>query len=202
MEETAGREPESEMDQKETERRWKRFEREMQQETYNNGESCCSPWCCKMIEYSYALFLVCFFLVVPFLMIYVGVKYQWCEDWFADWLLIGGVLLYAGCLMFIARWFLAKKEVKTTCVTIAFFVILVIILIGLGFGLGRIMDGSMAEDPFMSDPECRFYLFKFPFWLMLSPILIVSIIACGWINSDRCGHGDTCCGIPDEIPGV
>ena len=175
-------------DQKEAEMR-RRFE-ELKHEAYNTSDCCCSIGFCKIIEFFYVLCLVCFFLVVPFLMIYVGVNYQWCEDGFADWLLIGGFLLYAGVLMFIARWSFAKYHChggKTTCVTIAFFIILVNILGGLGVGLG--MMDRRDEDP-DEDPECRLYLFKFPFLLMLSPILIFIIILCGWINSDWCGHGD------------
>ena len=140
-----------------------------------DDDSC--PLCCTVLKYFLVLVLVCFFLVVPFFMIYVGVNYSYCEDLFAPWLLIGGVLCYVDYLILISKWPLKKFfEVNTTYIYQVFLAFLVIIMIWWVFGFGRIFSGAMNEDPVMSDPVCKWYLYTFPFWLSLSPFLLFFLI--------------------------
>ena len=47
------------------------------------------PLCCITIKYILGITLVIFFLIIPSFMIYIGVRYKFCEDIFSVWLLAG-----------------------------------------------------------------------------------------------------------------
>ena len=47
------------------------------------------PLCCIITKWVLVIILVCFFLVIPSVMIYVGVTYRYCDDIFTVWLIAG-----------------------------------------------------------------------------------------------------------------
>ena len=47
------------------------------------------PLCCIITKWLLVIILICFFLVIPSVMIYVGVTYRYCEDMFTVWLIAG-----------------------------------------------------------------------------------------------------------------
>ena len=47
------------------------------------------PLCCIVTKWVLVIILLCFFLVIPSVMIYVGVTYRYCEDIFTVWLIAG-----------------------------------------------------------------------------------------------------------------
>ena len=47
------------------------------------------PLCCIVTKWVLVIILLCFFLVIPSVMIYVGVTYRYCEDMFTVWLIAG-----------------------------------------------------------------------------------------------------------------
>lgn len=145
---------------------------ECEEEDY---DSC--PLCCTVLKYFIVFLLGCFFLIVPFLMIYIGVNYSFCEDLFAPWLLVGGVLCYVDYLILLSKWPLKTYcEVNTTYIYYVFLGFLSIIMIWWVFGFGRIFSGAMDNDPVMSDPVCKWYLYDFSFWLTLSPFVLFFLI--------------------------
>ena len=79
-----------------TQRRW--LEREVklisvgERECFDYGEyedqnDC--PLCCVVTKYVLVIILVCFFVIIPTVMIYVGVAYRYCDDIFPAWLIAG-----------------------------------------------------------------------------------------------------------------
>ena len=138
-------------------------------------DSC--PLCCTVLKYILVMILLCFFLVVPFIMIYISISYSYCEDIFAPWLLIGGVLCYVDFLILLSKEPLKRNcNVNTNFVYYVFLGFLVIIMVWWIFGFGRIFSGVMNKDPVMKDPVCSWYLYTFPFWLTLSPFVIFFLI--------------------------
>ena len=139
-------------------------------------ESC--PLCCTVLKYFLVMILFCFFLVVPAIMIYISISYSYCEDIFAPWLMIGGVLCYLDFLILLSKEPLKRHcSVNTNFVYYVFLAFLVIIMIWWIFGFGRIFSGAMDKDPVMRDPVCSWYLYTFPFWLTLSPFAIFFLIS-------------------------
>ena len=140
------------------------------------------PLYCTIVKYILVVILFCFFLVTPLIMIYIGVSYRYCEDIFAPWLLIGGVLCYLDFLILLSKEPLKRHcSVNTNFVYYVFLIFLMIIMIWWVFGFGRIFSGAMERDLVMEDPVCRWYLYNFPFWLTLSPFIIfffVSFVFC------------------------
>ena len=139
-------------------------------------DSC--PICCTVIKYILVGVLFCFFLIIPAVMIYVGTAYTYCDDLFASWLLVGGVLCYIDFFILMSKEPLKRHcHVNTNFVYATFLGFLVIIMIWWVLGFGRIFSGMMDQDPLMEDPDCKLYLYTFPFWLSLSPFLIFFLIA-------------------------
>merc|ERR1712154_629880 len=46
--------------------------------------------CTLFLQCSFLLPTVCFFVVMPIVMIYIGIAYSYCEDMFSVWLIAGG----------------------------------------------------------------------------------------------------------------
>ena len=149
----------------------------MREELDDEDDDSC-PLCCTVLKYILVIILVCFFLVVPYMMIYIGANYSYCEDMFAPWLLIGGVLCYVDYLILISKEQLKRHfSVNANFVYYVFLGFLVIIMIWWIFGFGRIFSGAMNTDPVMDDPVCKWYLYTFPFWLTLCPFVIFFLIS-------------------------
>jgi len=147
----------------------------------------------KGCRYSIAFVLLClllliyigFILITPSLMLYIGITYDYCEDMFSTWLIIGGIVCYVDALLFLSWIFLRRKnKVDDMTYTVCdfsclkcslgiFIVVSVFLLIWWVFGFGRIFSGSVLEDPIMEDPVCRWYLYKFSFWLSLLPFFLL-----------------------------
>ena len=47
------------------------------------------PLCCIITKYVLVFVLVCFFTVIPSVMIFVGISYRHCDDMFTAWLITG-----------------------------------------------------------------------------------------------------------------
>ena len=54
----------------------------------SEDESDC-PLCCILTKYFLVFVLICFFIVIPFVMIFVGITYRYCDDMFTAWLITG-----------------------------------------------------------------------------------------------------------------
>ena len=66
------------------------FDRE---DSYDIEEDYTCPVCCVVTKYILVLVLITFFSVVPGFMIYTGLTYQYCEDIFSVWLLLGNTVI-------------------------------------------------------------------------------------------------------------
>ena len=163
-------------------------EEDVQFEGPNLAQKCCLLFC-KMLMYLFVLSLLCVFLGVPFLMIYIGINYNYCQDMFTYWLVIGGVLCYITIGIFCIMMIIDQDTRYKSCIYLAFFGFLLLILIWWIFGFGRIYSGSMNRDPVMDDPVCKWYLYTFPFWLTLAPfaLLFIGCLAgcCIFLASDE-----------------
>jgi len=131
---------------------------------------------CKMLMYIFVLSLLCVFLVVPFLMLYIAFNYTHCKDIFTGWLLLGGILWYITIFFFFIM-MITDIEYKE-CSYIPFGMGLMCILC---WWISSFVLGSM-KDPLvdgvknkMDDPVCRLYLYTFPFWLSLAPFALLFI---------------------------
>ena len=185
-------------------------ERESEMQPINMGEECQDDEvesCCQYGKYSdlcshyiksywlkvlmflYILSLLCFLLVGAFFMIYIGINYNYCQDMFTYWLVIGGVLCYITIGIFCIMMIIDQDTRYKSCIYLAFFGFLLLILIWWIFGFGRIYSGSMNRDPVMDDPVCKWYLYTFPFWLTLAPfaLLFIGCLAgcCIFLASDE-----------------
>ena len=123
--------------------------------------------CWKVLYYLFIVLIVSYFMTAPILMLYVGISYLNCDDMFAPWLIIGGVLHIC---TFLPLFFNFMNEQKCD---ILFFTMLFVTFIWYIFGFGRIFSGSMNEDTIMDDEVCKWYLYKIPFWLTLMPFILL-----------------------------
>ena len=140
--------------------------------------STCS--CKHCIKYLFFLVLLIFLIISPFLMLYVGVVYSYCDDMFSIWLILGAVLILGDAILFIF-YKCDGRESEKNCVTLFLFGVLVILFIWWVWGFGRIFSGSMNDDPLLEDPECKQYLYDFPFWLSLLPFIFLFVGMFGFI---------------------
>jgi hypothetical protein len=136
-----------------------------------------SPGCCYYVTKYFLIFLFsAYFILIPGLSIYVGVTYYYCQDMFAPWLISGGILGYSNLLLCLVRRFLKISfDVQNDCLLYTICVLSAILLIWWVWGFGRIFHGARLEDPVMKDPVCKEYLYRFPFWLTITPFIMIWI---------------------------
>jgi len=115
------------------------------------------------------LFLFAYLVIGPGVCIYIGFSYHYCEDEFSIWLIIGGFLIYLAVLLFISTW-CSSGYGYHHC---AFVLLVVIIFFWWLYGFTRIP--FMLEEPIMRDRECKYALFRFPFWFTMMPWIFL-----GW----------------------
>ena len=140
-------------------------------------------WC--MIKTVLLICLILFLIVLPAMMLYSGITYDYCGDIFSTWLLVGGVLAYLDSFIFLVWMFLRRKhkmdDVTYTicdlpcmpCFLGIFAVVSITLVIWWSIGQGRLFSGSIIQDPVMEDPVCKLYLFTFPYWLCILPYLVL-----------------------------
>ena len=142
-----------------------------------------------LLKYFLLIPFTCFNIVVPSIMIYIGINYSYCDDMFSPWLIFGGIIVYADCLLFVFwRCLIKKRRVYDIHYTVCDFPCIRVALstfVGVSvmfftwwlFGFARIFSGSMLDDrvTMMEDPVCRLYLYKFPFWLSVFPFIFLFI---------------------------
>ena len=169
----------------------------------NVGDDC-EDLSVRYVTYGFLASLACCCVVLPGIMIYVGVNYYYCQDIFAPWLILCGVMSYLSCILFLCHWKENKtfsiKKVENKCkygAILGFFGILVILW---AWGFGRIFSVSesnlgMLDDPMMSDPECKLYLYEFPFWLTLFPFMFIFLFLFGFFCYASC---ICCCDNDDD----
>lgn len=155
--------------------------------------------CWLIIKLVLLICLVTFLTVLPAVMLYIGVAYDYCGDMFSTWLITGGVLIYVDSFLFLFWMFLRRKkkvddityEICNIPCSPCFLGILgavsFAIVIWWVFGHARILSGSMVEDPVMEDPACRLYLFTFPFWLCILPYIFLFLGVCTCFAYIVCG---------------
>ena len=132
--------------------------------------------------------LVPYFTIGPAVLLYIGFSYHYCEDMFTIWLIIGGFLVYLDVGLFIGTWFANRtfsfKKVTHPCIYYTFIGVSLVVVVWWVFGFGRIFSPArhpspdnrgMLDSPLMDDPECKAYLYTFPFWLVLTPFMLI-----GW----------------------
>ena len=132
--------------------------------------------------------LVPYILIGPAVLFYIGFRYQYCEDIFTLWLIIGGFLIYFDILLAGLSWLANRtfhfRKLSFSCVYYLFILLTVLIVIWWVTGFARIFgparrpelnNKGMLDLPMMNDPECRAHLYQFPFWLVLTPFLLI-----GW----------------------
>jgi len=149
----------------------------------------CDDDCCwKCNKWFLVAVLVPYFLIVPAVLLYIGFSYDYCDDIFSTWLIVGGFLLYLDVLLggvsfFVNRTFHLKK-LTFPCIGYTFIIVTVSVLIWWVFGFSRIFgparrpnldDMGMVELSMYDDPICWAALYTFPFWLVLTPFMLV-----GW----------------------
>ena len=147
-----------------------------------------NPIFCRALNYIFFILIISYFVAAPILMFYIGVQYLYCNDLFAPWLIVGGVLHVCTYLLLLLN-FIDKQECNffQDKNGILFFTFLFITFIWYVFGFGRIFSGSMNDDPLMEDEVCRWYLYKLPFWITLMPIFLMipmCFIICYYIDKE------------------
>ena len=135
-----------------------------------------------------------FFVLVPYILIgpgvilFIGFRYQYCEDIFTLWLIIGGFLLYFDVFLAGVSWVVNRsfhfKKLSFNCVYYLFILVTVLIVLWWVTCFVRIfgparrpeLNNNLMLDPrMMDDPECRKHLYQFTFWLVLTPFMLI-----GW----------------------
>ena len=141
-----------------------------------------SPGCYYVTKYFLIVLFGVYFIIIPGFCIYVGIAYSYCEDMFATWLIVGGILGYLDLSVYLFRRLLKRSfdeyrdDCKNNdCLLGMINVVSAILLVWWVWGFGRIFSGSMNEDPVMEDPVCKEYLYRFPFWLTITPFPMLFI---------------------------
>ena len=155
--------------------------------------------CWSIIKTVLLICLVIFLVVLPAMMLYIGITYDYCGDIFSTWLIVGGVLAYVDSFIFLV-WILLRRKKKEDDITYTvcdlpcmpcflgiFGVVSIILVIWWACGQGRMFSESMYEEPMMEDPVCKLYLFTFPFCLIILPYLLLFLGVCGCLAYIVCG---------------
>ena len=158
------------------------------QMSLDDNEEDKNPKCCTALYYTLSVLIVSYFVAAPILMLYVGIRYLYCNDLFAPWLIAGGVLHICTYMSLLLN-YICQREFKFRGdkFGILFFTILFITFIWYIFGFGRIFSGSMNEETMMEDDVCKWYLYKMPFWLTLMPFILlipICFVVCYYIERD------------------
>ena len=113
-------------------------------------------------------------------MAYVGIVYTYCDDEFSIWLIFGAVVILGDTILFIF-YKCDGRDFGENSLTLFFVGVSVILFIWWLWGFGRIFSGSMNEEPLLEDPDCKQYLYDFPFWLSLLPFIFLFVGMFGFI---------------------
>ena len=123
-------------------------------------------------------------LAVPPLMIHSGITFGYCDKYWTDWLIAGGILWVLESTAIIKNWKAnrsfnirkAKNKGAYTlfvCVTAAF-------AIWTLSGIGPVFAGSMYDDaepnPMQKKEECSTWVFDMVHWLTIAPFLCLGYI--------------------------
>ena len=142
-----------------------------------------TPGCCYFVTMYFLIFIFGgYFLLTAGFSIYVGITYNYCQDPFSPWLIVGGILVYGNLILFLVMVLLKRCfDVKHGVVMPGMIcVVSVSLVVWWIWGFGRIHIGSMDEEPVMEDPVCKEYLYSFPFWLTITPYIMVPVGFVGW----------------------
>ena len=114
---------------------------------------------------------------VSSLMVYVGVRYNCCEDIFSPWLITGGVLNIVDVILLLLVLITSKEWI----IIFAYLISLAIFIWWI-FGLSRIGSGYILKEQIhiKDNPICKWYFYWIPLWLTLMPFLIIVVVFCVW----------------------
>ena len=157
-------------------------------------EGCCQPkdssdMCFhRFMKFFLGVIVVCALVTPPFMM-YCGVAYHYCDDIFPTWLLIGAVSCYIELSLSIFLCKTYKSLGFRNCSYLIIFIFCIIFsllfFVWWMFGVARVLgparsyqrgittDLGIYDDPIMEDPECKLYMFTFPFWLSIVPFIFI-----------------------------
>ena len=118
-------------------------------------------------------------ILLSSLMIYVGVRYRYCEGLFSWWLIIGGVLSPVVFIFVLLALRTSLYKLKC-CYNFLFIfnsVIVLAIFIWWIFGFSRIMSGQHGQwSDIQNDGICQWYFFWIPVWITLLPWFIIAVV--------------------------
>ena len=172
--------------------------------TFSVPDRCDEDICVSCVTYCYLGLLACCCLVVPGLMIYVGIRYHWCQDIFSPWVIVGGILCYINLFIFILHWrenkTISLKKILSRDKRTKYYLFLglsLIIIIGWVGAFARIMNTFDGEGwlgaPMMSDPVCMFYMHDVIWGITTLPFFFIFLfifLFCCWAGYAGCCDND------------
>ena len=129
-------------------------------------------------------------------MIYIGVRYRYCEDLFSWWLIIGGVLNPVGSIFGLLALRTSMKKLRccnNLLCSFNFVMILAILAIFIWwlFGFTRILSGQNGDwSDIQNDGICQWYFYWIPVWITLLPWFIIVVVIIKLCVEDFCCDTD------------
>jgi hypothetical protein len=143
--------------------------------------------CGRILYYGIGFLLLIYVIVMTACMLYFGINYNYCQDMFSIWLIIGGVLCCIDILLLGIRSVLKKRfdtdwltreftgESRPRIIrnsTSVFLVFLLLTFVWWMVGFMRIAIGANYSELVETDSACFSNIRNFPFWMILSSSIL------------------------------
>ena len=147
----------------------------------------CPKSCGKILYIGLGFLLLIYIIVMTAYMLYFGINYNYCQDWFSIWLIIGGVLCCINLLLLGIRSVLKKRfdtdwftreltdEPRPRIITSSTGVLLVFLFLTFVWwivGFMRIATVANYSELAKTDSTCAVPIRMFPFWMLVSSSIL------------------------------
>ena len=124
----------------------------------------------SFFKYIGLLFIACCCLVLPPLMIYSGVAYGYCDKYYTDLLIVGGIFWYIELFSIALLWKIQRN------LTIILFIIFTLALVGWWFALldRYFPDEEFYDSTIWENRDCRFWVAKLSLYIVSIPLWLLS----------------------------
>ena len=140
----------------------------------NDDSDCVSRICntgcfMKFFKYTGLLFIVCCSVALPPLMIYSGVEYAYCDNYYTKLLLVGGIFWYMELFAIALLWKIQRN--------ITFILLIISSLALLGWWIPSLQryytDDEFYQSLIWEDKDCRFWVAKLSFYTVSIPLWLL-----------------------------
>ena len=136
----------------------------------------------KFFQYTGLLFTVCCSVALPPLMIYSGVTFGYCDKFYTDLLLVGGIFWYIELFSIALLWKIERNlNDQNECKrNLTFILVIIFTLALLGWWLAALQryfpDKEFYHSLIWENEDCRFWVANLSLWIVSIPLWLLSYI--------------------------